>query len=78
MVVLDASLPGVDGADLVKHLRQRVLPCGTPIIVLGDDHAPSERARFVWAGASAYHAKPLNVAEVDDSVATLLEITALG
>ncbi len=78
MVVLDASLPGVDGADLVKHLRQRVLPIETPIIVLGDDHAPSERARFVWAGASAYHAKPLNVAEVDDSVATLLEITALG
>jgi CheY-like chemotaxis protein len=78
MVVLDASLPGVDGADFVTHLRQRVLPAQTPIIVLGNDHTPSERARFVWAGASAYHAKPLNVAEVDGSVATLLEITALG
>jgi DNA-binding response OmpR family regulator len=77
MVVLDASLPDVDGAGFVQHLRQRVLPAETPIIVLGHELTPSERARFLWAGASAYHARPLNVAEIDSSVATLLEMAAL-
>jgi DNA-binding response OmpR family regulator len=77
MVVLDAHLPDVDCADLVKHLRQRVLPTHTPMIVLGHDLTPSERARFLWAGASAYHARPLNVAEIDNSVAMLLEVAAL-
>jgi DNA-binding response OmpR family regulator len=77
LVVLDARMHDVDGADIVKHLRQRVLPSHTPIVVLGHELTPTERARFLWAGASAYHATPLNVAEIDGSVAALLEIAAL-
>ena len=76
-MVLDARLHEVDGAEIVKHLRQRVLPSHTPIVVLGHELTPTERARFLWAGASAYHARPLNVAEIDGSVAALLEIAAL-
>lgn len=77
LVVLDARLPDVDGAGVVQHLRQRVLPSETPMIVLGHELTPTERARFLWAGASAYHARPLNVAEIDSSVAALLETAAL-
>jgi CheY-like chemotaxis protein len=77
LVVLDSRQPDVDGADLVEHLRARVLPGETPVIVLAHDDDPRERARFVWAGASAYHCKPLNVAALDRTVATLLDLAGL-
>jgi CheY-like chemotaxis protein len=77
LVVLDDRLPDVDGADLVKHLRHEVLGGETPIIVLAHDADPRQRARFLWAGASAYHSKPLNVAEIDQTVMVLMEIAAL-
>jgi len=67
----------VDGADLVTHLRQEVLKSETPIIVLANDADPRQRARFLWAGASAYHSKPLNLAEIDKTVMVLMEVAAL-
>lgn len=75
LVVLDDHLPDLDAAVLVKHLRRRVLSTESSVIVLAYDPDPRQRARFVWAGASAYFTKPLNVAEVDRSVATLLQIS---
>jgi len=77
LVVLDDQLPDVDGAALVEHLRQRALPEACPIIVLAHDGDPRQRARFVWAGASACLTKPLNVAEIDRTVMVLLEVAAL-
>jgi DNA-binding response OmpR family regulator len=77
LVVLDDHLRDVDGADLVRQLRQEVLAIDTPVMVLAHDADPSDRARFIWAGASAYHAKPLNVAEIDQTVMVLTEIAAL-
>jgi DNA-binding response OmpR family regulator len=77
LVVLDAQLPDIDGVDLVRHLRQRVLPEETPLIVLGHDADPKARASFVWAGASAYFTKPLNVIEVDRAVMSLMELAVL-
>jgi hypothetical protein len=41
------------------------------------DNAPSEHARFIWAGPNAYVANPLNVAEIDRRVAMLQEVAAL-
>jgi len=76
LVVLDADLPDIDGADMTTHLRLRVLPHDTPIVVLAHDADPRVRARFVWAGAGAYIVKPLDVAELDRAVMALMEVAA--
>jgi DNA-binding response OmpR family regulator len=52
------------------------MPPSAPIVVLTHDGAPSERARFIWAGASACVTKPLNVVEIDETVGMLLEVAA--
>ncbi len=62
---------------MANHLRLRVLPPETPIVVLAHDADPRQRARFVWAGASAYIVKPLDVAELDRAVIALMEVAAL-
>ena len=77
MVVLDTRLPDVDAEALMGAIRDRAMSRSVPIVVLAHDSAPTVRARFVWAGASAYLAKPLNVAEIDQTVAMLLEVATL-
>jgi len=77
LVVLDADLPDIDGAEMASRLRSRVLPPDTPIVILAHDADPRERARFIWAGASAYILKPLDVPELDRAVMGLMEVAAL-
>ena len=77
LVVVDAHLTDADGEETVIRLRQELRPDDVPIVVLGDDPSPAARARFVWAGASAYVTKPLVIAEIDRTVGELLEVAAL-
>ena len=76
LVVLDALLPDVDAEIVVSALRNQPSIAATPIVVLTHDGAPGERAKFVGAGANAYVAKPLDVAEIDRTVAMLLEVAS--
>jgi twitching motility two-component system response regulator PilH len=73
MVVLDSLLTDVDADEFVVALRSGAPASTVPILVLGHDKAPLVQARFLWAGASAYIAKPLLTAEVDLAVGLLLE-----
>jgi DNA-binding response OmpR family regulator len=77
LLVVDARLHDADGEETVARLRQELRPDDVPIIVLGHDPAPAARARFVWAGASAYVTTPLDIAEIDRTVGELLEVAAL-
>ncbi|MGA2520546.1 MAG: response regulator [Acidimicrobiales bacterium] len=77
MVVMHASLPDVDAVDLLSALRSRALAPAAPIVVIAHDGTSGERARFTWAGASAYITTPLNIAEVDQAVGMLLEAAAV-
>jgi DNA-binding response OmpR family regulator len=77
LLVVDAHLHDAGGEETVARLRQELRPQDVPIIVLGDDPAPSARARFVWAGAGAYVTTPLDIAEIDRTVSELLEVAAL-
>jgi DNA-binding response OmpR family regulator len=76
MILLDARLPDIDGAQLVSSLRARGVATSAPVLVLAHDASPGERARFAWAGASAYMMKPLDISEVDRTVELLLDVTA--
>ncbi len=77
LVVVDARLPDLDATQLVGALRRRAVSPEAPIVVLADDPAPRDEARFIWAGASAFLTKPLDVAQIDDTVRRLLEVAPL-
>jgi DNA-binding response OmpR family regulator len=74
LVVVDDLLPDVAAVDVVSYLRQRTLPAEVPIVVLAHTGEPSHQAAFCRAGASAFHTKPLNIGEVDRSVAALVGV----
>ena len=76
LVVIDEALPDVDAEALVRRIRRRGILHLAPIIVLGDS-GRATAARFLWAGASVYLAKPLNTVEVDRAVVNLMEVASL-
>jgi DNA-binding response OmpR family regulator len=63
---------------LVLMLREQAVLRSTPIVVLGRDGSPSDRARFMWAGANAYLTKPLIIAQIEQTIQELLDTQGRG
>jgi DNA-binding response OmpR family regulator len=61
-IVLDLSLPGLDGLEVCGRLRQRGLQM--PIIVLTARDAVADRVRGLDAGADDYLTKPFAIEEL--------------
>ena len=73
LVVLEARLPDLDSEQVLRALRRRILPSDCPVVILAANRSSRERARFIWAGASAYVDRPHDTSAVDRAVGGLLE-----
>lgn len=69
LVVLDMSLPSMDGMDVLRHLRHDL---GPPVIVLTARAADTDRIAGLQAGADDYITKPFNPAELVERVRAVL------
>jgi DNA-binding response OmpR family regulator len=66
VTILDLHMPGIDGMDLTKHLRQRCSSAAMPIIVLTASGGPNEWRMLAALGADRLLVKPV---VADDVVA---------
>jgi DNA-binding response OmpR family regulator len=72
-IVLDCSMPGLDGLQLTQRLRESAGHKQTPIImVTGADDAETH-ARANVAGATAFLHKPVRMAEFKATLARVLK-----
>jgi DNA-binding response OmpR family regulator len=69
-IVLDLSLPGLEGLDVLQRLRRSDNP--TPVIVLTARGAVGERVAGLNAGADDYLAKPFDLDELEARVRALI------
>ncbi|RVU17191.1 response regulator transcription factor [Methylobacterium oryzihabitans] len=74
LVVLDLTLPGCDGAALLKALRGR--GDATPVLVLTARAGIEERVRVLDLGADDYLVKPFDFREVEARARALLRRAA--
>jgi len=72
IVFLDVILPGVDGYDLCKTIKQDPAKSDTPVIMLTSNSAPADRAKGKLAGCDTYLIKPLNKAVFEEVVREFL------
>jgi two-component system capsular synthesis sensor histidine kinase RcsC len=59
VLLTDINMPGMDGHELIRHLRQR----GSTLTVIGAtaNATPEERERCLAAGMDGYMVKPINI-----------------
>ncbi|MCU6500235.1 response regulator [Rugamonas sp. FT107W] len=73
LVILDLTLPRMDGLEVLKRLRARGGPRGqTPVLILTARGGLEDRVQGLNLGADDYLAKPFELAELEARVKALL------
>jgi len=72
IIVLDLSLPGIDGRRVIEMIRRDPALNSTPILVV-TGHSDTEAQQAVELGADAYLTKPV---EFDDLIGAISDLGA--
>ncbi len=64
LVLLDISLPGMDGLEVLSRIRSTPALASLPIVALTAHAGPADRAKYLDAGFDEYMTKPI----VDESI----------
>jgi PAS domain S-box-containing protein len=63
LVLLDLHLPGMDGEQVLRRLKEDPLTAQEPVVVVSADATKARVARLVRGGASGFLTKPLQVTQ---------------
>jgi len=77
LILLDISLPGIDGVEVLRLIREDPLLAPLPVIALTAHAMGTARERFLQAGFDQYVSKPITDEDVLlDSIRDLLRKSA--
>ncbi len=68
LVLMDIALPGIDGVDATRELKQDAATASIPVVALTASVMQADRARFEQAGFAGLIAKPIDVLTFPDQV----------
>lgn len=72
IVLLDISLPGMDGVEVLSHLRANDRTARIPIVAVTAHAMAGDRERFLSLGFDAYLSKPIRrAADVIETITKL-------
>ncbi len=77
LILMDISIPGVDGWEVTRTLKDDPATAQIPIIVLTAHALKSDRDRAYMEGADGYIAKPAEPSWVVDEIRRVLGKTSL-
>jgi len=73
LVVMDIQLPGMNGMEALRHLRDNPATCAIPVIAVTASAMTHDRPRILAAGFDGYQTKPINVKEFLEAVRATLD-----
>ena len=76
-IVLDLMLPGLDGIELCRRLREEVR-CHTPVLMLTARDTVEDKVLGLRSGADDYLVKPFSLAELDARLQALVRRSRAG
>ena len=74
LVLLDASMPNIDGFEVAERIRQDPEYLHLPIIMLTGLNGQSERIRSIEAGVNDFISKPFEITELRPRLAWLIKL----
>lgn len=72
IIITNFKMPGADGFDILRAVREHPELSNTPLLFLTADHSPSLRERALKAGVDAFLTKPFQIDELMATVDRLL------
>lgn len=72
LILSDVVMPGIDGYELVRRLRQQSATARTPVIMLTSKGGIAEKTKGFEAGADDYLVKPVEPTELELRIRVLL------
>ncbi|WP_109995048.1 response regulator [Salinisphaera sp. LB1] len=73
LILMDVAIPGMDGFETARMIRERHLSAA-PVLVVSANAYADNIARSRMAGCDAFLAKPINLAELFNRLAELLHL----
>jgi putative two-component system response regulator len=74
LVLMDVMMPGMDGIEVVRRIRENRELYDIPIIMVTVLYDRDTRLRAVQAGANDFIAKPIDILEVSVRIQSLLKM----
>lgn len=74
LILLDINLPGINGFEVLKHLRQREATREKPVIAISANAMPKDIKKGIEAGFDDYITKPIDVLVLLQAVDTALQL----
>jgi CheY-like chemotaxis protein len=78
LILMDVSLPVMDGLEATRRLRAQAETQTTPIIALTAHATSADRDRALAAGCDDYHTKPVELPRLVAQMEVLLARAATG
>lgn len=75
LVLMDMSLPIIDGWEATRVLRADPATAAVPIIALTAHAMPTDRQKALEAGCNDYHTKPIELARLLEKINSCLSNT---
>jgi len=73
LVLMDLSLPQVDGWSAATQLKADPQTAGIPLVAITAHTLPGDRKRALESGFDGYISKPINVTSLNETVKEALE-----
>lgn len=73
VVVMDVSLPGIDGIETMKRIRAELSSPGLPVVAMSAHVFKTDVDRYLDSGVDAFVAKPIVHEHLLDAIATLAD-----
>jgi len=74
LIVMDMSLPEIDGWEATRRLKADPATCAIPIVALTAHAMASDRKKAMDAGCDEYHTKPVDFESLVRSIEAFLEL----
>ena len=72
LVLMDLQLPGIDGIEALRRLRESPQTAGIPVVAVTAQAMKEDRERVLRAGFTGYLEKPISVRAFPDQVRRFL------
>ena len=78
LVLMDLQLPGIDGTEALRRLRENPRTADIPVVAVTAQAMKQDRERVLEAGFNGYIEKPISIRAFPDQVRSFLSGGAEG